>query len=165
MNDTTLLEKAREEALTNSDGRQYLTFRLGEEEYGLEILTVQEIKGFSTITAVPNTPPYVKGVMNLRGTVVPVIDLRARFGLPAVEYDKFTVIVVVKVRGKIVGLVVDAVSDVLDVGESELEPTPDLGEGVDTSFLTGMAKLENRLVMLLALEEVVGASEIETLAA
>ena len=138
-----------------ADGRQFLTFLLEEVEYGLEILRVQEIKGYSKITPLPNTPREVKGVMNLRGSVVPIIDLRIRFGLCEAEYTRFTVIIVVTVGAKIVGLVVDAVSDVLNVGAKEMVPTPDLGAGVDTSFMTGIARTGERLVSLLNIDQVV----------
>jgi purine-binding chemotaxis protein CheW len=140
----------------SADGNQYLTFQLENEEYGLEILRVQEIKGYSKVTPLPNTPPEVKGVMNLRGAVVPILDLRTRFGLRAAEYTRFTVIIVVTVGPKVVGLVVDAVSDVLNVGARELVPTPDLGAGVDTSFMTGMAHAGDRLITLLNVDRLVG---------
>jgi purine-binding chemotaxis protein CheW len=142
-----------------ADGSQFLTFRLEEEEYGLEILRVQEIKGYSRITPMPNTPPEVKGVMNLRGTVVPIIDLRTRFGLRASEYTRFTVIIVVTVGSKVVGLVVDAVSDVLNVSAREMVRAPDLGTGVDTSFMTGLARTGERLVTLLNVDRLVGRDE------
>jgi purine-binding chemotaxis protein CheW len=138
-----------------STARQILTLRLGEDEYGLDILRVREIKGYSLITPIPNAPAYVKGVMNLRGTVVPVVGLRERFGLPTVGYDRFTVIVIVTVGARIVGLVVDAVSDVIDLGPDDVEPTPEFGAHVDTSMLTGVAKREARLVMLLDVERLV----------
>jgi purine-binding chemotaxis protein CheW len=137
-------------------GRQFLTFRLGDEEYGLEILRVQEIKGYSRVTPLPNTPPEVRGVMNLRGAVVPVFDLRTRFGLPAAEYTRFTVIIVVTAGPRVGGLVVDAVSDVLTVGPGEVVPTPDLGAAVDTSCVTGMARTGDRLVTLLNVDRLVG---------
>lgn len=140
-------------------GSQYLTFQLEDEEYGLEILRVQEIKGYSKVTPLPNTPREVKGVMNLRGTVVPIIDLRTRFGLPETEYTRFKVIIVVTVASKVMGLVVDAVSDVLNVGGEEVVPAPDLGAGVDTSFLTGIARTGNRLVSLLNIDRLVGAGK------
>ena len=139
-----------------ADGNQYLTFRLADEEYGLEILRVQEIKGYSKVTPLPNTPLEVRGVMNLRGAVVPVVDLRARLGLPAAEYTAFTVVIVVTAGKAVVGLVVDGVSDVLDVGAKDAVPTPDLGAGVDTSFLTGMAHAGDRLVTLLNIDRLVG---------
>ena len=140
----------------SADGRQYLTFRLQEEEYGIEILRVQEIKGFSRVTPIPNTPCYVKGAMNLRGTVVPIVDLRVKFGLPEAEYNQFTVIIVVTVGRKIVGLVVDAVSDVLNILDNEIEPTPDLGGSVETSIMTGMAKASDKLIMLLDVDRLLG---------
>lgn len=143
-----------------ADGSQFLTFRLADEEYGLEILRVQEIKGYSRVTPLPNTPPEVKGVMNLRGTVVPIIDLRARFGLEGAEYNQFTVIIVVTVGSKVVGLVVDAVSDVLNVAPSDLVPTPDMGSGVDTSFMTGMARTGDRLVTLLNIDRLIGFGSV-----
>ncbi len=136
-------------------GSQYLTFTLGSESYGLEILRVQEIKGFSAITPIPNTPPHIKGVMNLRGTVVPVVDLRIKFAFEKAEYNQFTVIIVVNVGTKVVGLVVDAVSDVLNIPDADVDPTPELG-GTDVSFLTGMAKSGDRLVALLDIERVAG---------
>jgi purine-binding chemotaxis protein CheW len=139
-----------------ADGHQFLTFRLADEEYGLDILRVQEIKGHSRITPLPNTPPEVKGVMNLRGTVVPIVDLRTRFGLRETAYDRFTVIIVVTVGTKVVGLVVDAVSDVMNIGPKEVAPIPDLGAGVDTSFMTGLARTGDRLVTLLNIDRLVG---------
>ena len=142
-----------------ADVSQFLTFQLEDEEYGLEILRVQEIKGYSKVTPLPNTPREIRGVMNLRGTVVPIIDLRCRFGLTEAEYTRFTVIIVVNVGVKIVGLVVDAVSDVLNVTAREMVPAPDLGAGVDTSFMTGMARAGERLITLLNVDRLVGHSD------
>lgn len=141
--------------------QQFLTFCLGQEEYGIEILDVQEIKGYSPVTPIPNAPSHVKGLMNLRGAVVPVVDLRARFAMPAQEYTPFTVIIVVKVGHKVVGLIVDAVSDVLDVNADQLEPTPDCGASVDTSYLTGLAHAGERLIGLLQVERVAGVGSGE----
>ncbi|MCS6865711.1 MAG: chemotaxis protein CheW [Gemmataceae bacterium] len=152
------LENDRAITTFTADGRQFLTFRLADEEYGVEILRVQEIKGYSKITPLPNTPPEIKGVMNLRGTVVPIIDLRVRFGLRETEYNRFTVIIVVTVGTKIVGLVVDAVSDVLNVTSQDAVAAPDLGSGVDTSFITGIARTGERLITLLNVDRLVGFS-------
>ncbi|MBK8233473.1 MAG: purine-binding chemotaxis protein CheW [Candidatus Eisenbacteria bacterium] len=140
-------------------GEQFLTFTIGAEEYGIEILKVQEIKGYSAITPIPNAPHYVRGVINLRGTIVPVVDLRARFGMSEEAYTKFTVIIVVNLGRRVVGLVVDAVSDVLNVGEQDVEPPPPLGVGVDTGFMTGLAKMGERLVLLLNIEQVANLEE------
>ncbi|MGH7266334.1 MAG: chemotaxis protein CheW [Candidatus Rokuibacteriota bacterium] len=137
-----------------ADGNQYLTFSLGQEEYGVEILKVQEIKGYSAITPIPNTPPYVKGVMNLRGTIIPVVDLRSKLGMAAAEYSPFTVIVVVRVGSKTIGLVVDAVSDVLHIPSASLQPAPDFGAQVDADFISGLARAGDKLVVLLDLDRI-----------
>ena len=130
---------------------QFLTFLLDDQEYGLELITVQEIRGYTAITPVPNVLPHVRGVINLRGTVLPVIDLRMRFGLPAVEYTKFTVIVIVMVSDKIVGLLVDAVSDVLEVNQAAMRDAPDFGAAVDTRLIHGVFETRERLAMALIL--------------
>lgn len=141
------------------DVQQFLTFALGQEEYGVEILKIQEIKGFSAITPLPNAPAFIKGVLNLRGTIVPIVDLRKKFSLPEVGYTKFTVIVVVQVQGKIMGFIVDAVSDVLNVAGADIQPTPDLHRQVDTSFINGLAKAGEKLVILLDIEKVLTTAE------
>ena len=130
-------------------GGQHLTFALGDQEYGIEILRVQEIKGYTAITPIPNTPPHVKGVINLRGAVVPVVDLRAKFAMDPVEYSKFTVIVLVTVAEKVIGIVVDAVQDVLTLAANEIQPPPDMGGPVDTRYLQGLAAVGEKLVALL----------------
>ena len=140
-----------------TDSSQFLTFRLGQEEYGVEILKVQEIKGYSAITPVPNTPVYLKGVMNLRGTIVPVVDLRAKFGMPEAEYNQFTVIIVLMVGARVMGLIVDAVSDVLNIPKGDIQPTPDFGAQVDAECINGMAKAGEKLVVLLDIDRVLGA--------
>jgi purine-binding chemotaxis protein CheW len=148
-----------------TDTHQFLTFALGAEEYGVEILKIQEIKGYSQVTPLPNAPHYVKGVLNLRGTIVPIVDLRQMFALPAVDYTQFTVVVVVQVQGQIMGFIVDAVSDVLTVTGTDIQPTPDLHGQVDTSFLNGLAKAGEKLVILLDIDKVLGAGENAALAA
>lgn len=158
------MNTAHNDSSSGADAQQFLTFRLAQEEYGVPILRVQEIKGYSAVTPIPNAPAHIRGVMNLRGAVMPVLDLRSRFGMAQAETTKFTVIVVVNVANKIVGLVVDAVNDVLDCNPKSIEPCPSLGADVDTSFLTGMAKHGDRLVALLDLERVFGI-EAATLAA
>ena len=139
----------------STDGRQFLTFTLQGEEFGIEILRVQEIKGLSRITPIPNMPGYIRGVMNLRGTVVPIVDLRAKFSMPEAEYNQFTVIIVVTIGEKVTGLVVDAVSDVLNVNDDNVESAPELGGAADTSFMTGIAKSGDRLITLLNMDELV----------
>lgn len=135
---------------------QFLTFQLLDQEYATDILRVQEIRNYSHITPIPNAPRHVKGVMNLRGTVVPIIDLREKFNLPSTEYDDYTVIIVVTIGEKVVGLVVDAVNDVLDVSEEDFEPPPDLAGELDSSFVSGLTKQEDRLVTILNIDGLVG---------
>jgi purine-binding chemotaxis protein CheW len=138
---------------------QFLTFNLGAEEYGVEILRVQEIKGHTPITPIPSSPPFMKGVMNLRGTVVPVIGLRETFGMPSVEYGKLSVIVVVVVGSRVVGLLVDAVSEVVDLAVTDIDLTPELGARVDTSMVSGMGRAEDKFIILLAIDRVVSGIE------
>jgi purine-binding chemotaxis protein CheW len=148
----------------NSDGRQYLTFALGEEEYGVEILKVQEIKGYTPATPVPNTPEYIKGVMNLRGTIIPVVDLRAKLALNETEYNQFTVIIVVTVGTKVVGLIVDSVSDVLNIRNSDVQKPPDFGSTVNTDSISGMAKAGEKIVMLLDIDKVLNEEDLAAVA-
>ena len=139
-----------------AQSRQYLTFRLGEGEYGVPILDVQEIKGQPMITPIPNAPPHLPGVMNLRGMIAPVVDLRVKFALPNPGYDRFTVIILVSVGGKLVGMVVDAVSDVVDLAEAEIQAVPDFGAHVDVGFVSGLARIGERLLVLLDVGKVLG---------
>lgn len=146
------------------DSDQFLTFTLEGEEYGIEILRVQEIRGYSRVRPIPNSPPCVKGAMNLRGTVVPVVDLRCRFGMPHAEPNEFTVIIVVRVGCRVVGLLVDAVSDVLDIAKDLIEATPETSIGGESSFFSGMGKVGERLVLLLDLDRLVPADRLEVAA-
>ncbi|MCC6650314.1 MAG: purine-binding chemotaxis protein CheW [Candidatus Eisenbacteria bacterium] len=136
--------------------RQYLTFVVDGQEFGIEIHNVQEIRGFSNVTPLPNTPPHIKGLMNLRGAVIPIFDLRAWFGGGQAECTRTSVIVTVTVGERLVGLLVDAVSDVLDVEGRSLAPPPDLGPGVDTTLLAGLATVGERLVAVIKVDELVG---------
>ena len=138
---------------------QYLTFVCAGEEYGVEILCVQEIKGWENVTRVPYTPHYLLGVMNLRGVIVPVIDLRVRFGLPARAMDSSTVVIVVRVRTshgeKTAGIVVDAVSEVYSVVPDDIKPTPDLGASRSLACVRGLTNVDNKMVMLLDIDELI----------
>jgi purine-binding chemotaxis protein CheW len=144
------------------DHSQYLTFALGGEEYGVEILKVQEIRGYTSITPIPNTPSHIKGVMNLRGAIVPVVDLRRTLAMPATEYSPFSVIIVVTVGTRVMGLIVDAVSDVLDVARTDIHPTPDFGTRIDARFIQGMARVGDKLVVLLDIDRVLVGEEVLT---
>jgi purine-binding chemotaxis protein CheW len=142
-----------------TEGSQYLTFALGREEYGVDILKIQEIRGYGAITPIPNTPPHIKGVMNLRGAIIPIVDLRRKLAMPATEPNAFTVIVVVTVGTKVMGLIVDGVSDVLTIAPRDVTPAPDFGSQVDARFIDGMARAGDKLVVLLDIERVLGGEE------
>jgi purine-binding chemotaxis protein CheW len=142
-----------------TDGNQFLTFTIGDELYGVDILRVQEIKGYTAVTRIPNTPPYIKGVLNLRGTIVPIVDLRTKFGMPTVDYTAVTVIIVVVVRDKVMGLVVDAVSEVLNIDKRDIQPPPQFGEKVDVSMLNGIGKSGDKLVALLDIDRLLADTD------
>ncbi|MBK9129363.1 MAG: purine-binding chemotaxis protein CheW [Phycisphaerales bacterium] len=149
-------------AKTRELGGKYLTFCLAGEEYGVEILKVREIIGIMDITAIPQVPSEVKGVINLRGKVIPVIDLRLKFGLDPAEYTEQTCIVVVDV-GSLVGVIVDTVQEVLDIPSAQIDPPPPLGAAVDTSFVLGMGKVKDDVKILLDIDKVLGAAELTAL--
>jgi purine-binding chemotaxis protein CheW len=148
-------------------GGKFLTFQLDDEEYGVEILKVREINGVMDITAVPQMPPYMKGVINLRGKVIPVVDLRLKFGLQEIEHTEQTCIIVVDV-GREIGIIVDTVSEVLDIGGENIEPPPEMGGAVDTDFILGMGKVRETVKILLDVDKVLSGeelTEIDTVAA
>lgn len=142
------------------ESNQFLTFRLDQQEYGLELFKIQEIRGYAPVTPIPNVPAHVRGVMNLRGTVLPVVDLRMKFRLPPIEYNKFTVIVIAVVAGKMVGLLVDAVSDVLNVAPDQMRAAPDFGASVDTQFINGVFQTRETLAVALNLERLLSETEL-----
>lgn len=152
----------RQASATDTLSREgkYLTFVLCGEEYGLEILKVREIIGIMGITPVPQTPTFIKGVINLRGKVIPVVDLRLKFGFQEAEYTKETCIIVVEVKDVLTGIIVDTVSEVLDISNDELETTPHLGDGVNTDIFIGVAKIKDKVKILLDLDKILGADEI-----
>jgi len=144
---------------------QYLTFMLAGEEYGVDILRVQEIKGWGKVTPIPGTPEYVRGVMNLRGTIVPILDLRKRFSMDQIDYGPTTVVIVLRVecdgRDRIMGIVVDAVSDVYAVPAEELRPSPDFGGNVHVEFVRGLATVDEKMVIILNVDKLLNADDLE----
>jgi purine-binding chemotaxis protein CheW len=153
-------------AMAHREGK-YLTFSLAEEEYGIGILKIKEIIGMMPVTTVPRTPEYVKGVINLRGKVIPIIDLRLRFGMEAIDYTERTCIIVVEIEGETgtvqVGVVVDAVSEVLNVDTKDIEDTPQFGRSLDTEYILGMAKMEGGVKILLDVDQVLTGEESEAI--
>jgi purine-binding chemotaxis protein CheW len=156
-------------ASTDARSGKYLTFQLGNEEFGVRVLKVREIMGIQEITAVPQTPGHVKGVINLRGKVVPVIDLRLKFGLPSAEYTQRTCIIVTQVQGDagliLIGVIVDGVSEVLNLASSDVEDTPDFGEDVAAQYLLGMAKVKGKVKILLDIDKVLSTQDLGHLSA
>ncbi len=152
--------------ITDKEGK-YLTFALAEEEYGIGILKIKEIIGMMSITTVPQTPEFVKGVINLRGKVIPVIDLRLRFGMESIDYNERTCIIVVEIDGQSgsvqIGIVVDTVSEVLNVLGKDVEETPTFGAKLNTEYILGMAKMEGGVKILLDIDKVLSADEITLL--
>ncbi|MBD9368271.1 chemotaxis protein CheW [Xanthomonas sp. XNM01] len=148
---------------------EFLTFTLGDEHYGVDILKVQEIRGYDAVTRVPDAPEYIKGVINLRGTIVPVIDLRLKLRLEA-RYDTFTVMIVLNVEDRVVGIVVDGVSDVVPLAQEQIRPTPGFGAAVDTRFISGIGTIDERMLILLDIEtlldsaDLIGTAEVEAAA-
>ncbi len=139
---------------------EYLTFRLGNEEYGIDILKVQEIRSYEVPTRIANAAPCFKGVVNLRGVIVPIVDLRLKFGCDSVEYNSFTVVIVLNIRNRVVGAVVDSVSDVLELPGEAVRPAPDIDTSVDTSYITGIASIQDRMLILLDIESLMGGADM-----
>jgi len=139
---------------------EYLTFRLGEEEYGIDILRVQEIRSYEAPTRIANAPSFVKGVVNLRGVIVPIIDLRIKLGCESVEYNGFTVVIVLNVRGRVIGAVVDSVSDVLELTKDHIKPAPELNSSIDGSFITGIGSVGDRMLILMDIEGLMSSADM-----
>lgn len=159
------MENAVSEEAVLQLGGKYLTFQLSGEGYGIEILKVREIFGMQQITSVPGVPEYVKGVINLRGRIIPVIDLRLKFGFDEAEYDKETCIIVVSIEDVLVGIIVDTVSEVVDIPTDDIEQSPSFGANTPTEYLLGMGKVKERVIILLNVEQVFSEQEIQSIEA
>jgi purine-binding chemotaxis protein CheW len=146
---------------TDSTHHEYLSFRLGGESYGIDILKVQEIRGYEKPTAIANAPAFIMGVTNLRGVIVPILDLRVRFGMPEPKYDEFTVVIILNVAARVVGVVVDSVSDVLTLAAEAIRPAPEFASATfDAKYITGLATVDEQLVILLDIEHLMSGREM-----
>ena len=143
------------------NAREMLVFKLGSEEYSVDILKVQEIRGYEKVTPIPRSPDYLKGVVNLRGNIIPVIDLRVKFGMPNPTYDSLTVVIVMRIAGRIIGAVVDAVADVVRFGENEIREAPKLGAMVDSTYLSGVVTQDSRMILALDIEKLLSTAEMD----
>lgn len=142
-------------------GHETLVFTLGKEEYGIDILKVQEIRGYDAVTTIANAPEFIKGVINLRGTIVPIVDMRIKFNLGKVEYDQFTVVIILNVAKRVVGIVVDAVSDVMTLTPAQIRPAPEFGSALRTEYIEGLGTVDNRMIILVDIEKLMTSQEME----
>jgi len=140
--------------------REYLTFRLGQEEYGIDILKVQEIRGYEAPTRIAHAPEFLKGVVNLRGTIVPIVDMRLKFNCARAEYDSFTVVIILNLRSRIVGIVVDSVSDVLELSSEAVRPAPEMDTTVDANCILGLGSVNERMLILLEIERLMSGVDM-----
>jgi purine-binding chemotaxis protein CheW len=149
-------------------GGEFLTFRLGDEEYGIDILRVQEIRSYEPPTRIANAPAFIKGVVNLRGVIVPIVDLRMKLGCESAEYNAFTVVIVLNVKGRVVGAVVDSVSDVLELGSASIKPAPEMSSAIDASYITGIGTIKSgsgddaseRMLILMDIEALMASADM-----
>lgn len=161
---TDVLTAKASDAVAAGARNEFLTFTLGDEEYGVDILKVQEIRGYDTVTKIPDAPDFIKGVINLRGTIVPVVDLRIKFRLGKVEYNSFTVMIILNVAKRVVGIVVDGVSDVLALTPDQVRPPPEMTEVAQSSqFITGLGTLDNRMLILVDIEKLLHSPDMALL--
>ncbi|QET05746.1 MULTISPECIES: chemotaxis protein CheW [Cupriavidus] len=145
---------------SEASGQEFLVFTLGTEEYGIDILKVQEIRSYETVTRIANAPDFIKGVTNLRGVIVPIVDLRLKFRLGNVRYDHQTVVIILNVAGRVVGIVVDGVSDVLTLTGDDIRPAPEFGVSVSNEHLTGLGSVEGRMLILIDIERMMTSPEM-----
>ncbi|NGX15007.1 chemotaxis protein CheW [Wenzhouxiangella sp. XN24] len=142
------------------DAREYLTFRLGTEEYGLNILNAQEIRGYDSVTKIANSPAFIKGVINMRGIIVPIIDMRIRFNLGEATYNEFTVVIILNIGERVIGMVVDAVSDVTSAPDEQVHPAPEFGTVLDTAYIDGIATVDERMIIIIDIEKLMTAEDM-----
>ena len=139
---------------------EFLAFTLGNEEYGIDILRVQEIRGYESVTRIANSPDFIKGVVNLRGIIVPVVDMRIKFNLGTPTYDQFTVVIILNIAGRVMGMVVDSVSDVTTLSPGQVKPAPEMGTTFDSDYLIGLGTLNERMLILVDIDKLMSSSEM-----
>lgn len=154
------MTKIEESISKRTEPEEFLTFTLGSEEYAIDILKVQEIRGYDAVTKIANTPDYIKGVINMRGVIVPVVDMRLKFHLGNATYDQFTVMIILNLGQRIVGMVVDSVSDVIALNADEIRPAPDFGSTFDTQYLLGLASVGERMAIVVDIEKLMTSQEM-----
>ena len=153
--------QTNEEVAAASQGRELLTFTLGSEEYGIDILKVQEIRGYDAVTTIANSPAFIKGVINLRGIIVPIVDMRIKFNLGKVDYNQFTVVIILNLANRVMGIVVDGVSDVITLTPEQLKPAPEFGTSLDTQYITGLGTVDERMIIVMDIERLMSSRDME----
>lgn len=156
----TALTGNKSAAVNASEPQEFLTFTIGCEEYGIEILKVQEIRSYEAVTTVVNAPDFIKGVVNLRGTIVPIIDMRIKFNLGNVDYNDFTVVIILNVAGRVIGMVVDSVSDVITLTNEQCRPAPQFSAELNTNYITGLGTVDDRMLILMDIEKLMSSPEM-----
>ncbi|KAB2319142.1 chemotaxis protein CheW [Betaproteobacteria bacterium SCN1] len=158
----TLTDTARDQEAEkpSEDAKEYLAFTLGREEYGIDILRVQEIRGYEPVTRIANAPEFIKGVVNLRGTIIPIVDMRIKLNLGEATYDQFTVVIILSIAGRVVGMVVDSVSDVTTLKPEQMRGAPEVGTAFDSDYLIGLGDLGQRMLILVDIEKLMSSSEM-----
>lgn len=151
---------ADKRAVSTSAAHEFLTFTLGDEEYGIDIQNVQELRSYDTVTRLANAPEFIKGVVNLRGVIVPIIDMRIKFSLGTPVYDQFTVVIILQIAGRVMGMVVDSVSDVITLAGDEIKPAPQMGTAINTDYLIGIGAVDQRMIMLIDIARLMSAEDI-----
>lgn len=139
---------------------EFLTFTLGDEHYGLDIMQVREIRGYESVTKIANAPPFIKGVLNLRGDIVPIVDLRIKFSVGEATYNEFTIVIMLHIGERIVGIVVDSVSDVINIKADEMKPPPEFGVAFDSQYLYGLVPFNDQMIILLNIEKLISSKEL-----
>ena len=158
MNQTHEASTGGHAAISNNE---FLTFTLGKEEYGIDILRVQEIRGYDAVTAIANTPEFIKGVINLRGIIVPIVDMRIKFNLKNVEYNQFTVVIILNLSHRVVGMVVDGVSDVITLTHEQIKAAPEFSSSLDTQYIMGLGAVDQRMIILMDIERLMSSHDME----
>jgi len=161
MQETALLSSiSSQQAMTGQNAQEFLAFRLGKEEYGIDILKVQEIRGYETVTRIANAPEFIKGLINLRGIIVPIVDMRIKFNLGEPVYNEFTVVIILNIGSRVVGMVVDSVSDVTTLMPEQIKPAPEMGSALDTQYLIGLGTVDERMLILVDIDKLMLSDEM-----
>jgi len=145
---------------SSETGNEFLAFTLGKEEYGIDILKVQEIRGYEAVTRIANAPEFIKGVVNLRGIIVPIVDMRIKFHLGEPTYDQFTVVIILNIGGRVMGMVVDSVSDVITLSPEQIKPAPEMGTAFNSDYLIGLGTLDERMLILVDIDKLMSSAEM-----